>query len=305
MTVADSGALAVALMFVGLFGATVGWTRHLSPMPATRVLMTMSFVVTTAVAAILAGLALPLAGRSDALADHAHWSDAVFVRGSSPGLAVSVLAAIALAVAALRVALQLREQIRHTSAAERFRREVGGGYGEIVVAALAEPDAMALSSGVIVVTPCLLRALGSEERRAVLAHERAHLDHRHHRHRHAAVLLASANPLLRRLPEAIGYLTERWADEDAARVTSRPSTASALQRVAELGGSRLDHSTATMHSAVVGVPERILALQSDPLGVSWHRLLSPAFLVAGTLVVALVAAERTLDLFQLAHAMGT
>lgn len=304
MTAVDWVAPGAVLVLVGAFGATIGWTRHANPVVATRVLMTMSFVIAAAWAATLAMLALPLAGRSDSLADQAHWSDAVFMHISGSALAVSILATTALAAAVLRVVVELRVQLRHKTAANRFRREVEAGYGEIVVAALDEPDAMALSSGVIVVTPHLIRALCPDERRAVLAHERAHLEHGHHRYRLAAALLAAANPLLRRLPDAIGYLTERWADEDAAGATSRATTATALKRVAELAGPRHEQSLAAMHSAVVGVPERVLALESDQRHASWCRLLAPAVLVAGVVAVALLATERTLDLFQIAHALA-
>lgn len=293
---------AAAAVFVGVFGARVGWTRHASPMLATRVLTAMSCIVTAALVATLVMLALPLAGRSDVLADHTHWSDSVFARGS---LALSVLATIALVAALLRVAVAIRAQRRDNAAAKRFRDEVGAAYGDTVVAALDEPDAMALSSGVIVVTDSLARALDAAERRAVLAHERAHLDYRHHRYRETAALLVAANPLLHRLPEATAYLTERWADEEAARATSRDTTAAALKEIARLTGSRHEKSLATMHSAAVRVPDRVLALESEPPRLSWCRLISPAALVTCIVAVALMASERTLDLFQLARAVAS
>jgi len=304
MTAVDAVAAAVALVLVGLFGATVEWTRRATPSVATRVLITMSTVVTIALAFTLAMLAAPLVGRSDIVADRAHWSDDVFASGSRAGVTVSVLAALAIVCATIRVTLKLRERTRHKEAANRFRDEVGAAYGETIVAALDQPDAMALSSGVIVLTPSLIRALDPDQRRAVLAHERAHLDRRHDRYRHLAVVVAAANPLLRRLPDAIWYLTERWADEDAARATSRATTAAALKCVARITGPRIEHSLATMHSAVTGVPERILALEAGPTRAGWHRLVLPAMLVAAIVVVPLTATERTVDLFQLAHALG-
>ena len=71
-----------------------------------------------------------------------------------------------------------------------------------------------------------------DERRAVLAHERSHLRHRHHLHQTAAVLAAAANPLLYRLPAAVALSTERWADEDAAAACDRRSVAEALTGIA-------------------------------------------------------------------------
>jgi hypothetical protein len=78
-----------------------------------------------------------------------------------------------------------------------------------------------------------------------------------------------------------------------------------LQRVAQLTVRRPEPSLATMHSATVGVADRLLALETDVVRVTWHRLLAPAVLVAGAVAVALIAAERSLDLFQLAHALAT
>jgi hypothetical protein len=293
-----------ALTLAAVFGATPGWTRHTSPTSATRVLLVLSSVVALASAATLIVLALPLFGRSDVFADQGHWSEAVFARGSASGLAVSVLTTIALAASVVRVARERRAQMRDLAAANRFRHDVGAAEGETIVATLDEVDAVALSSGVIVITPGLIRALDADERRAVLAHERAHLQHRHHRYRRIAALLAAANPLLRRVPDAVSYLTERWADEDAAAATSRATTAAALTGVARLTGERVERSLATIHSATVGVPERVLALESAPPRLPWHRLLWPAVLVTGLVAIALIASERTLDLFQLARALA-
>jgi hypothetical protein len=294
--------VAVAGM-VGLFGATVDWSRHTGPRDGTRLLVAMSTTAAAALWTTLAALALPLLGRSDSVADRAHWSDAVIGSRSALDLTLRVMGAIALTAVVLRVFLELRVLTHDTAAANRFRHEVGAAYGDTVVAALDQPDAIALSSGVIVITESLVRALDADERRAVLAHERAHLRHRHHRYRQAAALVAAANPLLRRVPEAVGYLTERWADEEAARVTSRATTATALARTACVTSSRLARSLARMHAGAADVPERILALETEPLGLNWRRQLPQAVLVAGALAVALMAAERTLDLFQLAHAL--
>jgi Zn-dependent protease with chaperone function len=218
---------------------------------------------------------------------------------------VGVTAAIAFAVAVVRVGIEVLRQIRGTAAASRFRHEVGAARGEVVVAALGEPEALALSSGVIVLTLDVIRTLRPDERRAVLAHERAHLQHGHHRYRRAAALLAVSNPLLRRLPATIGDLTERWADEEAASATSRATTAAALQRVAQLvDHQELDQSPATMHSAAIGVFDRILALESDPHEANWYGLVAAAVLVAATVVVAVMTAERTIDIFELAGALG-
>ncbi|PJT49548.1 hypothetical protein CWI85_16830, partial [Streptomyces albidoflavus] len=81
-----------------------------------------------------------------------------------------------------------------------------------------EPYAYALPGrpGRIVVSRAMLESLDADERHALLAHEQAHLDGRHHRLLLAVRLAACLNPLLRPLRSAVGYGAERWADEDAA-----------------------------------------------------------------------------------------
>ncbi|MDV7219071.1 M56 family metallopeptidase, partial [Streptomyces prunicolor] len=99
-----------------------------------------------------------------------------------------------------------------------------------------EPYAYALPAGPrdrIVVTTALLACLNSRERRALFAHERAHLTARHHRHLLIAQLAARANPFLLPLRTAVSYVTERWADEEAARsVGSRKAVARAIGKAA-------------------------------------------------------------------------
>ncbi|MFF8485493.1 M56 family metallopeptidase [Streptomyces antibioticus] len=87
--------------------------------------------------------------------------------------------------------------------------------------------------GRIVVTSALLDCLEPAERRALFAHERAHLAARHHRHLLAVRLAAQANPFLRPLRTAVAYTAERWADEEAARaVGSRRTVARAIGKAA-------------------------------------------------------------------------
>ncbi len=57
----------------------------------------------------------------------------------------------------------------------------------------------------------------TDKRRALLAHEQAHLDLGHHRYLRASEMTASF-PLLGPLARAVRFSTERWADEEAASV---------------------------------------------------------------------------------------
>jgi Zn-dependent protease with chaperone function len=90
----------------------------------------------------------------------------------------------------------------------------------------------------IVLSTGMVRALTPAERRAVLAHEQAHLDHRHHWYIFLADVSAAANPLLRPLSAAIRQGVERWADEvAAAEVGDRRLVARSLVRATLAAGN--------------------------------------------------------------------
>lgn len=88
------------------------------------------------------------------------------------------------------------------------------------------PDRVTVSSG-------MLDKLAEREQLAMVAHERAHLTHRHHRYLLTVALVSRAHPLLRPLRAAVSYHLERWADEEAAReVGDRRATARAVAKAA-------------------------------------------------------------------------
>ena len=137
------------------------------------------------------------------------------------------------------------------------------------------PDAYAVPGirGRVVVTTAMFAALTTAERDVLLAHEAAHLAHRHHLWIQLSELAAVANPLLRQLPPVVRYAVERWADEDAARaVGDRRLTARAIAHAAlaaSAAGRRrqarlLDDSV--MLAATGGdVPRRVRALLNPPI----------------------------------------
>ncbi|MFJ2651595.1 M56 family metallopeptidase [Streptomyces sp. NPDC087420] len=86
------------------------------------------------------------------------------------------------------------------------------------------PVAFALpgAPGRVVVSSTMLRALTADERRALLAHERAHLRHRHHVFLLVTQLTAAVNPLMRPVADGGGFALERRADEDAGTVVGDP-----------------------------------------------------------------------------------
>jgi Zn-dependent protease with chaperone function len=122
--------------------------------------------------------------------------------------------------------------------------------------------------GRIVVSTSMLATLGPAERRALFAHERAHLAKAHHLFVVVVDVLAATNPLLRPLTGAVRYTTERWADEIAAgqvgdrSVVARAVGKAALATRADPGGQAPD---GVLLAATAGpVPRRVAALLTGP-----------------------------------------
>jgi len=130
-----------------------------------------------------------------------------------------------------------------------------------------------------VVTTGLLAVLSVDQRRAMFAHERAHLDLHHHRYVRAVRLAAAAMPPLRPLVKRVRFTTERWADEHAAReVGDRSFVAQALVRAA-LGGEEAPPAP-VMAAAALGVAARVGALGSEPRRTVWEPVALGAVLAA-------------------------
>jgi hypothetical protein len=142
-----------------------------------------------------------------------------------------------------------------------------GEPGSLVVLDNERPDAFATpgAGGRIVVTTGLLRALTPAERRALLAHEAAHLTHRHAWWLLATDVAAAANPLLRPTAGAIEHAVERWADEEAAKeVTDRRLVARTLARTALLTRASATVPATGLAAAGGDVPCRVRALLAPP-----------------------------------------
>ncbi|MFF9069552.1 M56 family metallopeptidase [Streptomyces sp. NPDC014891] len=126
--------------------------------------------------------------------------------------------------------------------------------------------------GRVVVSTGMLAGLAPAERRALFAHERAHLAGRHHRHLLTVHLAARANPFLRPLRTAVSYTAERWADEEAAaEVGSRRSVARAIGKAALLAPRPPAAGLPALTGGDAGpVPRRVAALMRPaPAGRAW------------------------------------
>ncbi|WP_329038296.1 M56 family metallopeptidase [Streptomyces sp. NBC_01725] len=196
--------------------------------------------------------------------------------------------------------------VRHRRFHALAHRTLDSGPDRSEVAVLRDqsPYAYALpgAPGRIVVSTGMLACLDPAEREALLAHERAHLADRHHRLLLAVRLAGCANPLLRPLMSAVTYSTERWADEEAARVTGDRRTAARAVGKAALVSRRA--SAPPLPAFAAGpVPRRVAALLGPvPPDRRWPPALTPTGVAAyvaaaGTALSALSALNAAIALF--------
>ncbi|MFP8942240.1 M48 family metalloprotease [Streptomyces fenghuangensis] len=235
------------------------------------------------------------------------WSDEE-VREAVPYDEVAGRAAIPALLAV--VAACARTLWVHRRVRRRAVRALTGARGRsVAVLPDGEPYAYALPAGRgrrgrVVVSTAMLSCLGGEERRALFAHERAHLTGRHHRFLLVVHLAARANPFLRPLRTAVSYTTERWADEEAAEaVGSRRAVARAVGRAALVSRGTGPAPALARFAAAGPVPRRVAALlEPAPVVRSWPPVFTTAGLAAwtaaaGTTVSALSSANSAVTLF--------
>jgi hypothetical protein len=266
--------------------------RRVAPALAARVLTAAAVVTAAATCWSLFLLAATLVGDAPPVVAEAR-QDGHRLAEPVPEV-IGIAAGVALAVLLVSVQGAVSAD-RRTRRALRRLCEGHPADTELIVAASPEPQAFAIpgTPGRILVTAGMLSALEPAERRVLLAHERAHLAHRHALLVTATTLAAAANPLLRPVRGTVAFLVERWADERAAdAVGDRATTARALARAA-LSAER-PRPACALGFTDRAVTRRIAALQTTPPPRLWP--LAAAVLALGALP-ALGAADATGDLF--------
>lgn len=144
----------------------------------------------------------------------------------------------------------------------------------VALSVKGNPSQVILSSG-------LIEEVGPEKLGAVLAHEKAHLDHSHQRYLAIAGVIhygLSYFPLVRSSVAALHVALERWADETAA--DSLPNGRETLRDALFSVTSSIVGLSLPAFSAAVTVAERLQALERPPPQLRLRQLsllFSPGF----------------------------
>lgn len=238
-------AVAAAAMAPLLSGGT--WSDR-SPRVGILVWQALSVTIIASIAFAGAALAVPAMPFTSNLADFLEACVMTLQEQySTPGGAfVTTVGAIIAGTVVVRVGFCLGAELVSVHRARKQQLQsltlLGrrDSSGQFLVVEHAEAAAYCLPGrhNEIVFTSAALGALDEDQRAAVLAHEKAHLDGRHH------LILAAANAIHRAFPRVPAFrialteltrLIEMDADDRAARSSSRLTVATAVVRLAEAG----------------------------------------------------------------------
>lgn len=138
--------------------------------------------------------------------------------------------------------------------------------GDLLVIEVETPTAFAVPGRHphVVVSTGMLELLDADERRAMLAHERAHRRHGHHRFIVATEVAAAMVPPLRPAARRVRFATERWADQDAAREVGDPKVVA--RAIARAALARRDEEGSALALLGSDVAARVEALTRDCCG---------------------------------------
>ncbi|MFL6100338.1 MAG: M56 family metallopeptidase [Actinomycetales bacterium] len=288
--------------------ATPRLVRGLTPELATRLIAVVAFATTLASGFVLCVLCFDFLGQTPAVAAAEDWSSSSLSLNAPVPLVVGLLALIGVIAASARAVLRVAVVGEDLWTSQVAARALSPSDGDVAVIEDDGPDAFALaglSRGRVVVTSAMLAALDADEARVLLAHEASHLRHRHHLYIALADLAVAANPLLGRTARVVRMSAERWADEDAARLTGdRVLTARAVARagLATLNAPPRMRSIAALAIDGSAVTQRTRALLA-PAPQTRRPMVAVVFAIllvtlAGTYAVAHLTEHR----FEQAHA---
>jgi Zn-dependent protease with chaperone function len=228
---------------------------RLPPQVATWLLTLAAVALAALSTAVLALLASSAFLRIPLVATLGHMSVQVIRHKDPASLSAAVGGTLLLALAVLAAGRAGWRRARALVSAARHARCLPGS-SQVVVVPDGSADAYAVPGwpGRIVVTEGMLEALNPDERRVLLAHERAHATSHHYMFTALTYLAAAANPLLRPVAAAVTYTVERWADETAARdCGDRRLAARAIGKAALASAQRTAPATARRRAMAMGI----------------------------------------------------
>jgi len=290
--------------------------RRLPPRTAAWVLVPAAVVAAGAWATVLAMIGSTLVAQIPAVAAEGHWSARMLAAYTPFEWPVAASCALAVTGCAVSLGVAAWRRVKVMVDAWRECRDLPTA-GDLTVLDDPVPAAFALpgppgrvvisagtlravpgAPGRVVVSSGMLRALAADERHALLAHERAHLRHRHHFFLLLLQLSAAVNPLLRPLSRAGSFALERWADEEAVTtVGDRPLVARAIARAALATGRAPERALAATGGPV---PQRVRALLAPPARARHGLVLTFTALIAVCCASLAVAANDLDGLFDAA-----
>lgn len=223
-------------LFLVLACAGIAWFLPRFVEPSVGVVILTVFVMIATLATVALLLQISGAGISEVpvVSDAIGWCRALSWGDHGAPPILGAAAVLTLGFVSIRVGRYVRKVFHN-------KRELGAVDG-IEILASDEPIAFAVPGrrGGVVISDSLLSLLRRDEQRVVVAHENAHLRHRHHLYIHLVGACAAGLPFLKPFSKRVNYLTERWADEVAAeRIGSREFVADTIARVALLPSSHV------------------------------------------------------------------
>ncbi|HEY1969845.1 MAG TPA: M56 family metallopeptidase [Pseudonocardia sp.] len=270
----------------------------MKPSLAVPVFSVVAFAVSLSTGLVLSVLAVLVCVQLEPFPSWGQWSAATLRTSSAVPLPVGFVALGLVTMCGVAALVRLARSARTLLTARRAARQFGPATDNLVMLPTEEPIAytVAATEGPIVLSTAMLSALTPDEHRALMAHERSHLHHRHFLYIHAVRLAAAANPMLRPTAEAVARAVERWADEDAAaEVGDRVLVARALAR-AGLAQAKRQPDRPALAAADTQVAERVRALLHPPPRARPSVLI---VLAVTTVLGALAAIAVTLRLHDL------
>ena len=265
-------------------GVAAGWFRlPLRPMLAVRVLTTIAVVVAATTTVVLAAIVVGFAARSALVLSAIEWCPVVPLH-HHVGVAEGAVAAMLLGAGVWRARRVLSRQRWASEGTDGQSLAILDSEEPIAYAAPGDPGCVVISRG-------LLDALKPRERQVVVAHERAHLHHRHHRYLLAGELSVAIVPLLRPLGAQLRLATERSADETAVdafdgdrRLVARTIARAAITRSADVGlvGGFGGGSVPARVHALIGPPDSTMSIA---VGTVAGALIATSAMAAGSVQI--------------------